>query len=74
VLNSLILIKSDVKSRLAGAGFEPAAYGFEAHQSGKTGIAEGLKELNYIRWLSPFPFFWIIREYQGNEGVFLVKC
>jgi hypothetical protein len=25
----LIMIKFDVKSRAAGAGFEPAAYGFE---------------------------------------------
>ena len=33
VLNSLIFLKSDVKSRSAGAGFEPAAYGFEGMTS-----------------------------------------
>ena len=32
-LNTLIFLKSDVKSRSAGAGFEPAAYGFEVMTS-----------------------------------------
>ena len=48
VLNSLIFIRSGVKSRFAGAGFEPAAYGFEDRSAEFPNLLKLLQSVEFV--------------------------
>ena len=54
------------------AGFEPEIYGLKGSNRATQGKPKTNEGFNHFIWLDPFFYFGLLRDIQGNEGIFLI--